>query len=115
MRRFRVEEPGLTGETAVSPGDHQAALRKRFQIRRGGGAFHLRMVGPGMPVPGIQKAVDEILLIGQEEQPFGILIESTRRIDPRREPALRQGALPGQLGGELAEHSVGLVQGDEHV
>ncbi|MEZ5430882.1 MAG: hypothetical protein R3F31_06805 [Verrucomicrobiales bacterium] len=52
------------------------------------------MVGSGMPVPGIQKAVDEILLIGQEEQPFRVLIESSRRIDPWR-AHLRQGALPG--------------------
>jgi hypothetical protein len=54
-------------------------------------------------------------VIGKQQQAFGIVIESARGIDARRQPEFGQGA-PRRRGtiGELAEHAIGLVEGDQH-
>ncbi len=64
----------------------------------------------------IEKAILEGLFVGEQEESFRVHVEAAEREASGREVELFQRALTfvSGVGVELAEHTIGFVEGDEH-
>ena len=78
-------------------------------------AFHLHPIGLGLLVARIGQPMGEAAVVGQQQQPFAVVVETAGRVHVRRQPE------PGQRRprrhaavGELAKHPERLVEGDQH-
>ena len=80
---------------------------------RPGHAFHLRPIDAGMGGGGIEQAAVQAGFVGQEKESLGIRVEATERIDAGRQPKAGQRPVGRPVGGELAQDSIRLVEGDE--
>ena len=63
---------------------------------------------------GIEEAVVEAWFIAEEEEAFGIEVESAEGVGVRGEGEFGEGSLAGLVRGELAEDAEGFVEGDDH-
>ena len=79
-------------------------------------AFDEDEVAATMVEAGIQQAVFERFLVGEEEEALGVHIETAEREALRREIELLEGALSfvAGVGIELAEDAEGFVESNEH-
>ena len=92
-----------------SPIQQQTALE--FGESLGGGeSFHENMVGFGHMVLGRQKGGIPFRLVGEEDQPLGIRIQTAHGIDTRRKSEFRQAFVGAPIRRKLGEHAVGLVK-----
>lgn len=104
-------DPGRGAAVAL---DGQSAAAEEIERAFPGDAFDLGVVGLGLFRAGVEDAGDEIFFITEEEEAFGIAVESADRPDFRRQGEIGEGALAGDVRGELAEDIEGLVEGDKH-
>jgi hypothetical protein len=96
------------GRARFSPLDDQPLLQL-LQGLGGGDPFHLNPVGALMAELGIDQAGIEATIIGQQEQPFAVAIQSPHRINFGHRNKRLEGR-PSRLVGELGEHAIRLVE-----
>jgi len=80
-----------------------------LQIRCAGGAFDLYPVGFPQFVAGLGQAGLQRAVIGEQQQPFAVTIQTAGGIDVADRNIILQGFAPGRIG-ELAKYHVGLVE-----
>jgi eukaryotic-like serine/threonine-protein kinase len=89
------------------------AVSKGLEIGIARHPLDLSPVRLGVLEPGIAQPVLQRPVVGEEQQPLAVGIESPRRTDPRRQAEIGQ-RTPASLGRELAQHAPRLVEGDQH-
>jgi hypothetical protein len=61
-------------------------------------------------VAGMRQAMNQVAIVGQQEQPFGLAIQSPGSIDVRERNAGFEGGVTGAFIGKRGEHPIGLVE-----
>lgn len=110
-----LEGAGAAGEATVAFDDDLSAT-KFFEGGLIGFAFDEDEVATAVLVFGIEEAVFESFFVGEKEEAFAIHVKAAEWEALWGKGKTLQGVLfffPG-VGVELAEHSVGFVEGDEH-
>ena len=74
--------------------------------------FHLSPVGLGVAELGIGQPVLESAVVGEQDKPFAIVIESADGVDIRNRDIVGQGAFVLFGSRELADYVEGLVEKD---
>ena len=110
-----IEEFGAAGEGAVAA-DLDAGA-ENFEGRFVGDAFDLDGVAAAVAEFRVKELVDDLVLVGEEEEAFGVEVEATDGEDGVGEIEFGEGALGGFVGVlvELAEDAEGFVEGEEHL
>jgi hypothetical protein len=67
-----------------------------------------------MAVLGIEETGVKAWFVAEKEEAFRIRIKSTKRVNIFWESKLSQGAVGGAIWGELGNHPIGFVKGEEH-
>lgn len=96
------------------PLNHHALL-KLEQIFRRGNSFNLDVIGSWMRLPRMQQSCHQRRFVTQQQQTFGIMIQTPDGIDFFGKSKFSQCSLAGLFLGELAEDAVGFVESEEHV
>jgi hypothetical protein len=81
---------------------------------RGGDPFDLGPVGAGVAAFGIEQAGVQAGFVTEEEEAFGVGVESAEGVDAGWESESGEGPVGRTIGGKLAEDTVRLVEGDQH-
>lgn len=81
---------------------------------RGGNPFDLGPVGAGVATFGVEEAGVEAGFVAEEEETFGIGVESAEGVDAGWEAESGEGPVGRTIGGELAEDPVRFVEGNQH-
>lgn len=97
------------------PLDEEAPLPELIERSLGDIALNLCVIGAGMAVFRIEEKGIEARLIREEEEPLAVEVEPSERVDTLGEAARGQSELTVAVLGELREHSVGLVESEEHL
>ena len=63
---------------------------------------------------GIEKAGVEAWFVAEKEEAFRIGIKSTKGVNIFWESKISQGAVGGAIWGELGNHPIGFMKGEEH-
>ena len=71
-------------------------------------------VAAGVSVLGIEKAGVEAWFVAEKEEAFRIGIKSTKGVNIFWESKISQGAVGGAIWGELGNHPIGFMKGEEH-
>ncbi len=71
-------------------------------------------VAAGVGVLGIEEAGVDAWFVAEKEEAFRIGIKSTKGVNIFWESKLSQGAVGGAILGELGNHPIGFVKGEEH-
>ena len=111
-----LERLGTAGEAFVAFDDDGAAA----ELGEGsfiGLALDEDEVAAAVIEARVEKAIFEGLLVGEQEEAFGVHVEPAQREALGREVVFLESALSfiAGVGVELAEDAVGFVEGDEHL
>jgi hypothetical protein len=79
-----------------------------------GNALDLHAVGARVFVPGVQEPVNQRFFVAEQQQTLGVAVEPSNRIDILWQTKISERAMFRQFPGELGEHVVGFVKGNQH-
>ena len=82
---------------------------------RGGGAFDLCPVFPGVSIHGIEQPCCHRCFVGQQQQPLGILVQATDTINTWGKAEFRERSRRQVIRGEPAQDAKGFVECNEHI
>jgi len=77
-------------------------------------AFDLGPVGAGVGFFRVEEFGVESGFVGEKEEAFAVAVEAAEGVDVRGDAEFGEGALSGEVGGELGEDAERLVEGEEH-
>ena len=113
VRMGRRDLTGGARQGAV-PIDDETASTQPIQGVLLNRSFDLGMIGSRMCISRVEETSVEARLVREKKKSFAVEIETTKRIHFGRKAAGRQRQLAIPVRGELREHSVRFVEGQEH-
>lgn len=110
--RLRLKQPCAARQCFVTL--NLNATRETPKRLRGRDALHLRPVRAAMAVLRMQQALVQFGFVAQQQQSFGVRVETANRIDIFWKTKLCKRAIGRTVRRELRKHAVGFVERDEH-
>ena len=110
--RLGIKNPGVTRQGFASL--HNDSFGELLQGLFCGDALDLGPVFTGVSVARVQEFFVQVWFVAQEEQAFGIGIQSADGVDMSREMEFGECLADRTVGGELGEDAKGFVKGEEH-
>lgn len=107
-----IQHPRPAGQ-GFAPLDHQPVLQFVQRDARGN-AFHLCPIFAFVGVARVQEFFIPFRLIAQQQQTFRIRVQPANGIHIFGKAKFRQRTVRRAVAGELRQHAVGLVKGDQH-
>lgn len=96
------------GRGQQRPFDDHARPQRGQRLGRGH-VLHLHQVGLGQLVPGVGEPVDQVAVVGEQQQPLAVVIQPAGRVDPWHGDVVGQGGTAFGVG-EGGKDVVGLEE-----